>query len=199
MTNTKLIIATLIAVPFVCAVGVFAGIASADRSANNYAADSQRQYTAQKAENKFAVTPDTLPDWPGFPAPATRNIQADAFAKVNCGWFDGADKATLIKVGIQAEASRANVSSQQFTQIRSMNEHYTRMNNILGRQQHQLLNSDLLLGVIETTYDLIKSGVYKDDMKQANNYMYQLCEKRVYDAVVENNGSVEGLKFYVKK
>lgn len=199
MTNTKLIIATLIAVPFVCAVGVFAGIASADRSANNYAADSQRQYTAQKAENTFAVTPDSLPDWPGFPAPVTRNIQADSFAKVNCGWFDGADKASLIKVGIQAEASRANVSSQQFTQIRSMNEHYTRMNNILGRQQHQLLNSDLLLGVIETTYDLIKSGVYKDDMKQANNYMYQLCEKRVYDAVVENNGSVEGLKFYVKK
>ena len=199
MTNTKLIIATLAAVPFVCAVGVFAGIASADRSVNDYAADNQRMYEAQKAENKFAVTPDTLPDWPGFPAPATRNIQADAFAKVNCGWFDGADKATLIKVGIQAEASRANVSSQQFTQIRSMNEHYTRMNNILGRQQHQLLNSDLLLGVIETTYDLIKSGVYKDDMKQANNYMYQLCEKRVYDAVVENNGSVEGLKFYVKK
>ena len=29
MTNTKLIIATLAAVPFVCAVGVFAGIASA--------------------------------------------------------------------------------------------------------------------------------------------------------------------------
>ena len=199
MTNTKLIIATLAAVPFVCAVGVFAGIASADRSVNDYAADNQRMYEAQKAENKFAVTPDTLPDWPGFPAPATRNIQADAFAKVNCGWFDGADKASLIKVGIQAEASRANVSSQQFTQIRSMNEHYTRMNNILGRQQHQLLNSDLLLGVIETTYDLIKSGVYKDDMKQANNYMYQLCEKRVYDAVVENNGSVEGLKFYVKK
>lgn len=199
MTNTKLIIATLIAVPVVCAVGVFAGITSADRSANDYAAENQRMYEAQKAENKFAVTPDTLPDWPGFPAPATRNIQADAFAKVNCGWFDGADKATLIKVGIQAEASRANVSSQQFTQIRSMNEHYTRMNNILGRQQHQLLNSDLLLGVIETTYDLIKSGVYKDDMKQANNYMYQLCEKRVYDAVVENNGSVEGLKFYVKK
>nr|DAH89195.1 MAG TPA: hypothetical protein [Caudoviricetes sp.] len=199
MTNTKLIIATLIAVPFVCAVGVFAGIASADRSANDYAADNQRMYEAQKAENKFAVTPDTLPDWPGFPAPATRNIEADAFAKVNCGWFDGADKATLIKVGIQAEASRANVSSQQFTQIRSMNEHYTRMNNILGRQQHQQLNSDLILGVIETTYDLIKSGVYKDDMNQANNYMYQLCEKRVYDAVVENNGSVEGLKFYVKK
>lgn len=199
MTNTKLIIVTLLAVPVVCAVGVFAGIASADRSANDYAADNQRMYEAQKAENKFAVTPDTLPDWPGFPAPATRNIQADAFVKVNCGWFDGADKATLIKVGIQAEASRANVSSQQFTQIRSMNEHYTRMNNILGRQQHQLLNSDLLLGVIETTYDLIKSGVYKDDMKQANNYMYQLCEKRVYDAVVENNGSVEGLKFYVKK
>lgn len=199
MTNTKLIIATLIAVPFVCAVGVFAGIASADRSVNDYAADNQRMYEAQKAENKFAVTPDTLPDWPGFPAPATRNIQADAFAKVNCGWFDGADKASLIKVGIQAEASRANVSSQQFAQIRSMNEHYARLNNILGRQQHQLLNSDLILGVIETTYDLIKSGMYKDDMKQANNYMYQLCEKRVYDAVVENNGSVEGLKFYVKK
>ena len=199
MTNTKLIIATLIAVPVVCAVGVFAGIASADRSANDYSAETQRQYAAQKHDSDYAVTPDSLPDWPGFPAPATRNIAADGFVKVNCGWFDGADKATLIKVGIQAEASRANVSSQQFTQIRSMNEHYTRMNNILGRQQHQLLNSDLLLGVIETTYDLIKSGVYKDDMKQANNYMYQLCEKRVYDAVVENNGSVEGLKFYVKK
>ena len=67
MTNTKLIIATLIAVPVVCAVGVFAGIASADRSVNDYAADNQRMYEAQKAENKFAVTPDTLPDWPGFP------------------------------------------------------------------------------------------------------------------------------------
>lgn len=199
MTNTKLIIATLIAVPVVCAVGVFAGIASADRSANDYAADNQRMYEAQKAENKFAVTPDTLPDWPGFPTPATRNIQADAFVKVNCGWFDGADKATLIKVGIQAEASRANVSSQQFAQIRSMNEHYTRLNNILGREQHQQLNSDLILGVIETAYDLIKANVYKDDMNQANNYMYQLCEKRVYDAVEENNGGVEGLRFYVKK
>ena len=79
-----------------------------------------------------------------------------------------------------------------------MNEHYTRLNNILGREQHQQLNSDLILGVIETTYDLIKANVYKDDMKQANNYMYQLCEKRVYDAVKENGGSAEGLKFYVK-
>lgn len=47
MTNAKLIIATLIAVPVVCAVGVFAGIASADRSANDYSAAVQSQYADQ--------------------------------------------------------------------------------------------------------------------------------------------------------
>ena len=47
MTNTKLIIATLIAVPVVCAVGVFAGTYTAATSANDYSAAVQSQYADQ--------------------------------------------------------------------------------------------------------------------------------------------------------
>ena len=47
MTNTKLIIATLIAVPVVCAVGFFAGTYTAIAPANGYSDTVQSQYADQ--------------------------------------------------------------------------------------------------------------------------------------------------------
>lgn len=204
MTNTKLIITTLAAVPFVCAVGVFAGIASADRSANDYSAENQRKYAEmKKAQEEREARELTAADWPSFTAPAKRNFEADAVIKHDCGWWFGGDNSPVgvIKAGIYAESSRANVSSYFYKRIKSMNEWNADLRNKLGpkvTKGYDQYNVELVLGVIETTYDLIKSGSYKNNESQTLNYMYQLCEKRVYDAVKENGGSAKGLKFYTK-
>lgn len=170
MTNTKLITATLAAVPFVCAVGVFAGIASADRSANEYSTDVQSQYADQKSSLP-KVAPTNPRALPGLEAPKDRtDPEFESIVARKCAF------AARLAINVYDDVTLRGMGRDDLNRL------------IITSAPEDKEAAKLHAKIVNYIGNLVFSRDYDYTKSQLSNHAYQYCDLVTHEYFYKGNG-----------
>lgn len=170
MTNTKLIIATLIAVPFVCAVGFFAGTYTATASTNEYSAAVQSQYADQKASLP-KVAPSNPRALPGLEAPKDRtDPEFESIVARKCAF------AARLAINIYDDVSLRGMGRDDLNRM------------ITTSAPEDKEAAKLHAKIINYIGNLVFSRDYDYTKAQLSNHAYQYCDLVTHEYFYKGDG-----------
>lgn len=170
MTNTKLILSTIIAVPLFCAAGFFAGTYTATGSANGYAAAVNAQYNDQRNQPQGSqVNPRALP---ALPAPKDRtDPELESFVARMCAYAArlGPDMYDDVRLRGATREDVARIIAQ----------------NAPEDKDAAKLNAD----IINHIANIIFSKDYDFTKTELASHAYQYCDLKAHKALM-NGGEL---------